>query len=121
MPVLVVRGRDDVLSSADGDRLAGRAADGDYVELAGAHTFLGTSVRVVGAGPGVRRPVAVTMGARPDAVTRGPGSRCDLHAAVDCRIEVVSRGYPGTHGPRPGPPWTGTLDRVRSIGYGGYP
>jgi hypothetical protein len=44
VPVLVVRGRDDVLSSADGDRLAGQAADGDYVELAGAHTFLGTSV-----------------------------------------------------------------------------
>ena len=99
VPVLVVRGRDDVLSSADGDRLAGQAADGDYVELAGAHTFLGdirlsvgTSVRVVGAGPGVRRPVVVTMGARPDAVTRGPGRRCDLHAAVDCRIGV---GFPG--------------------------
>ncbi len=45
VPVLVVRGRDDVLSSADGDRLAGQAADGDYVELADkAHTFLGTSV-----------------------------------------------------------------------------
>lgn len=44
VPVLVVRGRDDVLSSADGDRLAGQAADGDYVELAGAHTFLGISV-----------------------------------------------------------------------------
>jgi hypothetical protein len=44
VPVLVVRGRDDVLSSADGDRLAGQAADGDYLELAGAHTFLGTSV-----------------------------------------------------------------------------
>jgi hypothetical protein len=83
VPVLVVRGRDDVLSSAAGDRLAGQAADGDYVELA---------VRVVGAGPGVRRPVAVTMGARPDAVTRGPGRRCDLHAAVDCRVGV---GFPG--------------------------
>ena len=39
-PVLVIRGRDDVLSSADWERrLAGQAADGDYVELLGAHTF----------------------------------------------------------------------------------
>jgi hypothetical protein len=38
--VLVIRGRDDVLSSADWEcRLAGQAADGDYVELPGAHTF----------------------------------------------------------------------------------
>ena len=38
--VQVIRGRDDVLSSADwGRRLAGQAADGDYGELAGAHTF----------------------------------------------------------------------------------
>jgi hypothetical protein len=39
-PVLVIRGRDAVLSSADwGRRLGGQAADGDYVELAGTHTF----------------------------------------------------------------------------------
>ncbi len=46
----------------------------------------------------VRLPVAVTMGARPDAVTRGPGRRCDLHAAVDCRVRVGFLGYPGLEG-----------------------
>src|SRR4029450_13854055 len=79
-----------------------------------------TSVRVVGAGPGVRRPVAVTMGARPDAVTRGPGRWCDLHAAVDCRVGVDFPGYPAWRAV----PWA-AVDRdarpVRSIGYGGYP
>ena len=61
-------------------RLTGQAADGGHVELVGAHPFsrehpsrfLGTSVRVLGAGPGVRGPVAVTMRARPAAVTRRP-------------------------------------------------
>jgi hypothetical protein len=37
---LVIRGPDDVLNSADWERRrAGQAADGDYVELPGAHTF----------------------------------------------------------------------------------
>jgi pimeloyl-ACP methyl ester carboxylesterase len=40
VPVLVVRGRDDTLSTAQwGRRLAAQAADGTYVELPGAHSF----------------------------------------------------------------------------------
>ena len=60
----------DVLSSADwGRRLAGQAADGDYVELASAH--LSWDIRPRG---GSRSSaVAVTMSARPDAVMRRPG------------------------------------------------
>jgi len=40
VPVLVIRGRDDALSTRRwAQRLAGRAADGGYVEVCGPHTF----------------------------------------------------------------------------------
>jgi pimeloyl-ACP methyl ester carboxylesterase len=40
VPVLVIRGRDDTLSTTQwGRQLAALAPDGQYIELAGAHTF----------------------------------------------------------------------------------
>jgi hypothetical protein len=34
---------------------------------------------------------------------------------------MTFRGVAGANYSSPGSLWTGTLDRVRSIGYGGYP
>jgi pimeloyl-ACP methyl ester carboxylesterase len=40
VPLLVIRGRDDVISTARwGRELAARVPNGEYVEVSGAHTF----------------------------------------------------------------------------------
>jgi hypothetical protein len=74
-----VGGRDDVLTSADWcRRLVGPAADGDCVELAGAHTFRGHPSgwwELVG----VRRSVARDDEVRVRTPSRGgSGRRCDV-------------------------------------------
>jgi hypothetical protein len=61
---------------ADWGRRVAAAADGDYLELPGAHLSQGHS-SAWWEPVGVRRPVAVTMSARPDAVPRRPGRPCD--------------------------------------------
>jgi hypothetical protein len=85
--VLVIRGRGDVLRSADcGRRLAGQAADGDYVELADAYTFP-WDIRPRGRSRSGRSPAGCRDDEFPRTPLHGdPGRRCNLHTAVDWRV-----------------------------------